>query len=126
LDKVIVVGLGGFIGSAARYLLGSLCQPIAIARLPVGTLLVNGIGGLLAGGLYAFAADRELLRSPVWLFLYTGLLGGFTTFSAFSLEATSLWQSGRWTAAVAYVAASLILGLGGVVLGMAGGRMLLN
>ena len=82
---------------------------------PWGTLVVNVLGSLTMGALYILLATRTHL-SPL---LLTGVLGGFTTFSAFSLDALKLWQSGQTPQALAYVAASVLLSLAAVALGAA-------
>ncbi len=81
---------------------------------PVGTLAVNIVGSLAIG--LAIGA-LEGVGQPAKLFFVTGVLGGFTTFSAFSLDALTLWQRGEVGTAVLYVAASLILSLAAVALG---------
>jgi len=101
MTPVISVALGGAIGSVLRYLIG------LVVAFPLGTLAVNVIGSFAIGLVWVHLADRGLQH---WLpFLMTGVLGGFTTFSAFTLDALRLVEEGRVTAAGAYVLASLIL-----------------
>ena len=87
MTNVLLVGIGGFLGSAARYLItGLVTQASAAARFPLGTLAVN-ILGCFAIGLVAGLAERaDLFSAQTRLFLVTGVLGGFTTFSAFAFE----------------------------------------
>ncbi len=103
------VALGGAIGACLRY----LCHQVVSA--PLGTLLINVTGSFAIGLLVVLLATRSHL-SPL---LITGVLGGFTTFSAFSLDALRLWQAGELSTAFAYVAGSVILSLAAVALGAA-------
>lgn len=91
---------------------------------PLATLAVNAIGGVCIGLLFAVSASRPDL--PDWLRtgLITGVLGGFTTFSAFSLETLLLWREGQGVLALANIALNLLLGLGGCALGLWLGRSL--
>ncbi|MCB4824382.1 fluoride efflux transporter CrcB [Roseicella aerolata] len=105
--QLLLVAAGGALGSVLRFLVSTLSAQAFGAAFPWGTLLVNLLGSAaigLLGGLGIGGAWR--------LLLVTGLLGGFTTFSAFSLETGLLWQR-HWSLALLYVAASLALGLAG-------------
>jgi CrcB protein len=112
LTPYLLIALGGAIGSVARALLNLLVTARAGELFPWGILTVNVVGCLLIGALAA-VVERESLR----VLLMTGLCGGFTTFSAFSLDALRLLQAGRPGAAAAYVATSLVLCLLGTWLG---------
>lgn len=107
---MLLVAGGGALGSVCRYLLSILALRICGNGFPVGTLAVNVLGCLAAG----VVAARVGPDSPWRIFLITGVLGGFTTFSAFGLETRALGTSGL---AALYVALSLGLGLGAVWLG---------
>ena len=122
MTNVLLVGIGGFLGSAARYLItGLVTQASAAARFPLGTLAVN-ILGCFAIGLVAGLAERaDLFSAQTRLFLVTGVLGGFTTFSAFAVQALRL-GAGAPLSAIAYVAASLLLALLAAAAGLAIGR----
>ncbi|MFO1137547.1 MAG: fluoride efflux transporter CrcB [Paracoccus sp. (in: a-proteobacteria)] len=113
------VALGGAIGASARYGVNIMATRL-VPGLPVGTLVVNVLGcmamGLLASGL-ALRGGQHL--AP---FLLTGVLGGFTTFSAFALDTTVLWQRGDSGLAMGYVLASVVLSLAAVSAGLAIGR----
>ena len=113
------VALGGAIGASARYGVNIMATRL-VPGLPVGTLVVNVPGcmamGLLASGL-ALRGGQHL--AP---FLLTGVLGGFTTFSAFALDTTVLWQRGDSGLAMGYVLASVVLSLAAVSAGLAIGR----
>lgn len=102
------VALGGALGSVLRVLVG-----MAVV-FPVGALTVNAVGSLLIGVCWALGVDKVPGLFP---FLMLGVLGGFTTFSTFSLDALKLVQTGQWSAAAAYVFASVALSLAAVVLG---------
>ncbi|MFN3447159.1 MAG: fluoride efflux transporter CrcB [Roseococcus sp.] len=110
------VALGGALGSMGRYGVSLLALWLFGTAYPWGTLAVNVLGSLAIGVLAA-----QGVEGPARLFLVTGVLGGFTTFSAFSLEAALLWERAPWMGAL-YVAASLGLGLAGFALGWWLGR----
>ncbi len=108
---VLQAALGGAIGAALRFLLSG------VVVFPLGTLLVNVIGSFLMGLAFVLLAERGLAR---WVpFVMAGLLGGFTTFSAFSLDVLKLFEAGRIGAAGGYVAASVVLSILALVLGVA-------
>ncbi|HEX8578027.1 MAG TPA: fluoride efflux transporter CrcB [Allosphingosinicella sp.] len=122
MPNLLLVMIGGAAGAGLRYEAGRIALSRFGGAFPSGTLFVNLLGslaiGLLAGLLLAQgAADR-----PLWLFLATGLLGGFTTFSAFSLELVQLVERGQPLAAAGYAAFSVVAGLALAALGFAGGR----
>lgn len=121
---VLLVALGGALGSAARYGVNVATTRAFGLGFPWGTLTVNVVGGLVMGLLAALFALRAEASPEVKLFLMTGVLGGFTTFSAFSLDAVALWERGEVGAAAAYVAASVALSIGALVAGLALGRAL--
>lgn len=94
MSQLLCVGVGGFLGSIARYLLGSWAQRIANNHwFPFGTLSVNSLGCLLIGLLAGYFSTGKLDSENWRLFLITGVLGGFTTFSAFSFETLYLFRS---------------------------------
>ena len=110
MTPVISVALGGALGAVLRYFVG-----LAVA-FPLGTLAVNVIGSFAIGLVWFLFAARGLQH---WLpFVMTGLLGGFTTFSAFSLDTLRLVEAGRITAAGGYVAAAVILSICACGLGL--------
>ena len=119
----LAVALGGALGSLARYALG-LWLRIAVPGLPLATLLVNTVGGFCIGLIFALTAARP--DTPDWLRtgLITGVLGGFTTFSAFSLETLLLWREGQGSLALANIGLNLLLSLSGCALGLWLGRSL--
>ena len=113
---LLIVGAGSFFGGMFRYLLSLLVQGKSASVFPWGTLTVNIIGCFLIGCLYGLSEKWNLAIEPR-LFLITGLLGGFTTFSAFSAETSHLIKSGQILYATIYVAASVVVGLGMTFLG---------
>ncbi|WP_134726452.1 fluoride efflux transporter CrcB [Paracoccus luteus] len=116
---VLQVALGGAMGATARHGVNVGAARLFGPGLPVATLAVNVAGSFLIGVLAVVLAGRGAAWSPL---LMTGLLGGFTTFSAFSLDALALWQRGQHAGAAGYVAASVGLSLAAVAAGMAVGR----
>jgi len=104
------VALGGAIGAVLRYFVGSS------VAFPFGTLTVNVVGSFLMGVIFVLMVDKGAERwAPLMM---AGVLGGFTTFSAFSLDAYRLYEAGRVTAAGGYVLASVILSIGALALGI--------
>jgi len=113
-----LVGVGGFVGSVSRYYLGGLVLHLtAASRFPWGTLAVNTLGCLVIGVLAGAAEHRHYLTPPTRLFLFTGMLGGFTTFSAFGYETYFLGREHSWPAAALNVGLHLLLALPAVWLG---------
>ena len=102
----ILVALGSALGGVARWALSAVIETRTGPGFPWGTLAVNVLGGLAIGLCAVLVADRESTR---WYVLVTGMLGGFTTFSAFSLQSFELLQSQRFGAAAAYIAASVVV-----------------
>ncbi len=122
---VLWVALGGALGATLRYLTVKVLTVPALA-FPTGTLVVNVTGSLLIGLLAgSFFLDPKLSVGPR-LFFQTGLLGAFTTFSAFSLETLQLWQSGQLKSAAINVVLNVALCLAAVFLGMALGAAILG
>ena|SRR5687768_14061963 len=107
---LLLVGTGSFIGGICRYLISTFVQSRSQSGFPYGTLLVNLTGCFLIGLLFGMIEKTPL--SAEWrLFLITGILGGFTTFSAFSGETYHLIKSGHAGMALLYVASSVVVGL---------------
>jgi len=105
-----LVFVGGGLGAAARHAVNRAAAGLGGPGYPAGTLIVNVTGSLVMGLLAGWFASRGEMTTPeVRLFLTTGILGGFTTFSAFALDTTLLWQRHDWDAAVLYVAGSVAL-----------------
>jgi len=118
MRNIIMVGLGGFAGSALRYLIAGWVQKLSDSPLfPYGTLGVNVLGCLLIGLLGGWADNAELFGPGTRLFLLVGLLGGFTTFSTFGYETMALLRDKELLAAGAYVGLHLVLGFTAVAVG---------
>jgi fluoride exporter len=110
MKLVLLIGAGGFIGSALRYLISLFIQNKVLSTFPFGTFAVNVVGCFLIGAVYALS-ERGNLNAEWRLFLATGILGGFTTFSSFSNETVSMIRDAQYGPALIYVGSSVILGL---------------
>ena len=121
MNGFLYVALGGAIGASLRHGAGLAAVRLGLSGWPWATFFVNLLGSLAMGLLIGFLAFRgELLGGgqTTRLFLATGVLGGFTTFSAFSLEVARYVQQDQWGRAIGYAGASVILGLALVLIGM--------
>ena len=117
MQKLLFVGLGGFIGCCLRYGLSLYCAKLLGNSLPYGTLIVNVIGGILIGFIMGYSLSSDAISPNLKLFLTTGLLGGLTTFSTFSYETITLFNQGSYFSGTLNAGLNLFLSLGGVVLG---------
>ena len=116
--NVLLVGVGGFVGSIARYLVAVLFANQMSSVFPFATLAVNIVGCFVIGVLFALS-DRGNILSPEWrVLLTTGFCGGFTTFSTFSYESLRLIQDGEYLYVAAYVLASVVIGLAATYVGI--------
>jgi fluoride exporter len=112
VKSVLLVALGGAIGSVARFKLsGWVLHQTPNWRFPAGTVVVNIIGCLIVGLLAGMAVKQEVFTPEARVFLFTGLLGGFTTFSAFGLETLLLLKRGEAGVAIANIVLSIAVGL---------------
>jgi CrcB protein len=115
---VIWVACGGAIGSVLRYLLmGRIAQMVGSA-FPFGTLFVNISGSFLMGVVIGVLAKTSFASQELRAFLAVGILGGYTTFSTFSLDIMTLWQHGQVKQAVAYIISSVAFSIVGIVAGL--------
>ena len=114
LKNFILVGLGGGLGSALRYGTGLI---IGSKYFPYATLAVNIIGSFIIGLVFALSIKVENFSGNWKLFLATGICGGFTTFSAFSMENVLLLQNGKYYLAIIYITASILFGIATAWLG---------
>ena len=116
--NVLLVGVGGFVGSIARYLVAVLFANQMSSVFPFATLAVNIVGCFVIGVLFALS-DRGNILSPEWrVLLTTGFCGGFTTFSTFSYESLRLIQGGEYLYVALYVLASVVIGLAATYVGI--------
>ena len=120
MKAYLVVFLGAGIGGALRHGVNVGCARMCGTALPWGTLTVNVVGSFIMGTLAGWLAFKagEGWSQPLRLFLTTGILGGFTTFSAFSLDAMLIWERGQIGVATAYVGASVLLSIAGLAIGL--------
>lgn len=113
----LMVALGGGLGACARFAFSGLILPYTLQeKFPWPTFTVNILGCLLAGLLFAVAEKHNVFSPNLRLFLFTGILGGFTTFSAFGVETFFLIRRGDFFIASAYVIASVVCGLAVLIL----------
>lgn len=114
---LLIIGTGGFIGSAARYLSQQVISKYFPAVFPLGTLTINVTGCFLIGIIYALSDIGNIL-TPEWrAFLATGFCGGFTTFSTFSYESLNLMKDGEFLYLALYIGLSVILGFAATYFG---------
>ena len=119
--ECILIGIGGFIGTVCRYLIG-LVPMKAENGFPVKTLIINVTGAFLISLIAALAVKNKSIPHQVILMLKVGVCGGFTTFSTFAYETAGLMQEGRVGIALCYMLTSVILG----ILAVFGAQMLLQ
>lgn len=117
--QLVLVFLGAGCGGVLRFLFGKAATQIMGAGFPYGTLGVNVIGGFCMGIAAAIVAKQADNSGFIQYFVMVGILGGFTTFSAFSLDVVKLTQSGQMVHAAVYIALSVVLSIGAVLLGLA-------
>jgi len=117
VGKVLLVGVGGFLGSMARYLLSGYVQAGTSATFPYGTLAVNVTGCLFIGVLSQLAEARSFLSPDARAMVLVGILGGYTTFSAFGNETVNLLRDADWSLAIVNVGAHVVFGIGAVWFG---------
>ncbi|MBP6432466.1 MAG: fluoride efflux transporter CrcB [Ferruginibacter sp.] len=114
LKNILWIGLGGALGSIARY---SVSLLVPSKSFPYSTFLVNIIGCLAIGIFMALSLKNQTTFNNYKLFLTTGLCGGFTTFSAFAIENVQLFENGKPLIALCYIALSIVLGIAAAYIG---------
>ena len=125
VSSFIWVALGGAVGSVARFGFNLAAPRLLGADFPWATLIVNILGSLMMGFLAAFLAEKYSDQPDLRLFLLTGVLGGFTTFSAFSLDVFNLVQRGESSTAMIYASASVVLSIVAVFAGFVVSRAII-
>lgn len=123
--RFFVIALGGAIGTLARYIMGGLDYRFSNGVFPISTLVVNVTGSLAIGFLWGIV-DRFAISPNVRMFIFIGVLGGYTTFSTFSLETFNLMRDGEYRIAVMNVVLSAVLSIGAVFAGYIASKALLN
>ena len=119
IKNILLVGLGGFIGSIARFFLSKLNIFFVVLAIPIGTLAVNILGSFLIGFLTGISDKSVILTVELRMFLMVGLCGGFTTFSSFTNENLMLIHNGQILSVLLYTGLSVLLGFTAVYLGYA-------
>jgi CrcB protein len=122
--QLLLIGLGGFVGSVARFLVSKLNTRVDWFSIPIGTLLVNVVGSLLIGFLIGISEKSPILTVEWRMFLMVGLCGGFTTFSSFSGENLMLLRNGQILPLFLYTGLSILLGFTAVYLGYISTKLL--
>ena len=117
MRQILFIGLGGFIGTIARYLLSKLINNAVTVSFPYGTLVVNILGSVLIGALYGYFESKNLISNELKLFFTVGICGGFTTFSAFAHENFLFLRDGNIYHFAIYTSVSIILGIAAILLG---------
>ncbi len=118
MTHLLLIALGGALGASLRHLSGLALLRLLGPAFPWGTLFVNVIGSLAMGLLIGWLVKRTGTSTEIKLFLATGLLGGFTTFSAFSLDAANLWERGELSLAFGYVVSSVLFSIIAIFAGL--------
>ncbi len=115
---IIWVALGGAAGSVARYLIMSFVGHVIHGGFPYATLVVNVVGAFVLGGVIETMSLAWSPSPEIRNFVVVGILGGFTTFSTFSMDAFFLFERGQYSIAGLYIAASIALSIAGLAMGM--------
>jgi CrcB protein len=118
IKSLLLVGIGGFFGSIGRYLFAQIIYRWFEPVFPLSTLVVNVLGSLLIGMVYGFSEKGGLLSAEWRIFLTVGLLGGFTTFSTFTIEMIVMLRDGQYFNVFSYALLSVFAGLAACFFGM--------
>lgn len=118
MNGLLYVALGGAIGASLRHLLGGAMKTLLGPNYPYGTFAANVLGGFLMGLLVGWMAHKVSGGENLRLFLGVGLLGGFTTFSAFSLDAVLMYERKAFATLAGYIGGSVVLSIGALMIGL--------
>lgn len=124
MSKIFLLALAGAMGTLARYGLGGAFQRLGDAHFPIGTAVVNIAGCLLFGLVWSWSEGRLSVDSSTRAVIFIGFFGAFTTFSSFAYETSALLQDAQWLAAFWNIALQNCLGLVGMLIGLALGKLL--
>ena len=116
--KILLVGLGGFLGAVGRYVIQTFLSNRYPGSFPWGSFVINVLGCFFIGIIYGLAERHKLMTYEMRLFLAIGFCGSFTTFSAFSAENLNMFQLGNYTTAGMYISLSILLGVAAVFAGL--------
>ena len=115
---MMYIALGGALGASVRFVCSAYIGAIYVGKLPIGTFFVNVTGSLLIGVIFVLLTEKGLIHQDLKNFLVVGLLGSFTTYSTFSLDAFHLFEMGQYPLAAVYVLSTTIVCLLGVFSGI--------
>ena len=118
MQIIFSIACGGAIGAVSRYMLSSAIQSIAGNFFPYGMLICNILGSMLLGILYDSLSKGSFFSENIKIFIQVGILGSFTTFSAFSLESFLMFEKGDYSSAIIFILLSVILSILGLVSGI--------
>ncbi|MEP0070805.1 fluoride efflux transporter CrcB [Pyruvatibacter sp.] len=118
MNMIVAIALGGGLGAVGRYAIGASALAVFGPGFPMGTLIANVIGGFLMGVVVETGALKFSYSPELRAFLTVGLLGGFTTFSAFSLESALMMERGEWGLAFIYIVGSAVLAIAALFAGL--------
>ena len=124
IKNILLIGLGGFVGSIARFLVSRLNNRLDWLSIPIGTLVVNVVGSFLIGFLIGISEKSPILTVELRMFLMVGLCGGFTTFSSFTGENLMLMRNGQFLPLFLYTGLSILLGFAAVYFGYISTKLL--
>ncbi len=125
MSKLLLIGLGGAIGAVVRYVFSGIDYKFSGGVFPVSTIVVNLLGSLVIGFLWGMF-EMVAVSSNVRMFIFIGILGGFTTFSTFALENFNLIRDGEHSIALVNIILSNVLGIGFVFLGYGLSKLVIN
>lgn len=120
---VLLVGVGGFVGAATRYIVDGWIYRLTGSTFPFGTLVINVTGSFALGIFFALALERGALPDAIRAPVMVGVIGGYTTFSTWMLDSWRLADSGAFVLAALNIVVSVVLGVGALIAGLTVGRL---